>query len=83
MLKRIIDVDKEYKLSPLKAIRKFFSVHKDLDYWEETLIYMYENGLNHLDDTILNDGTYNHNWLYSIWLYINGDYTYIAVIERG
>ena len=80
---RIINIDKEYKMNPNKAINKFFKTHPELDYWKETFEYMADKGVNHFVDDLFADGTKNENWTYSLWLDINGDYTYIAVIERA
>lgn len=81
-MKRTIEVEAEYKLTAKKAIAKFFKKYPELDYWKELLEYMAENNEEHYCDDKYADGTKNTEWTYSIWLDQNGEYTYIAIIER-
>ena len=82
-MERVIEIDKEYRLNPETAIKKFFNKHTEISYWKETFEYMLENGLDHFADNILVDGTRNKDWTYSLHLYVEDNYTYICVIERS
>lgn len=80
---RTINLDKEYRCSAEKAIEKFFEIHPEISYWKETLEWMNAESINHFIDDTWADGTKNENWTYSLWLYKDEKYTYIAVIERA
>lgn len=81
-MKRIVNVDKEYRCSAEKAIEKFFNAHPELSYWKEQFEYMNEANVNHeINDTLVNGEKVD--WTYSLWLDKDEKYTYIAVIERA
>lgn len=82
-MKRIVNIDKEYKASPKKAIEKFFKRLPELVEWKETFEWMADSGETHFIDDQFADGTHNDEWCYSLWLEQNEEYTYIAVIERA
>ena len=82
-MKRTVNIDKEYQTGDTqKAINKFFKTHSDIEYWKETLEWMLREGVEHFVDDTLADGS-KTDWSYSIWLYPEETYTYIAVIERA
>lgn len=80
---RVIEVEKEYKATPEKAIAKFFKKFTQLEYWKDTFEYMAENGESFFCDNLFADGTENKDWAYALHLDRNGDYTYICIIERA
>lgn len=82
-MKRVIEIEKEYKATPKKAIEKFFKKFPEINYWKETFEWMLESGTEHFTDDMMADGTKNNEWCYSLWLDQNDDYTYICVIERA
>lgn len=84
-MKRVVNIDKVYRCSAAKAIKKFFKAHPELYYWEEGFEWMNENNVEHFIDDTFADGTKNLNWTYSLWLEKDEqfNYTYIAVIERA
>jgi len=82
-MKRIIEIEKEYKSNAKSAINRFFKTHSELDYWKETLEYMYENGVDFYCDNVMADGTKNNDWAYALHLDIGEGYTYICIIERA
>ena len=82
MMKRTVNIDKEYRCSAEKAIEKFFKAHPELDYWREQFEWMNEANVNHdINDTAGNGE--KMEWTYSLWLDKDENYTYIAVIERA
>lgn len=81
-MKRTIEIEKTYRTTAQKAIKRFFKAYEELYYWEETFEYMLANNLNHFSDEIMADCTKNKDWSYSLWLYPEEDTTYICVIER-
>lgn len=81
-MRRVIEVEQEYKLSPEKAIDRFFKKYRELDYWKETFDYMRENNIDFMCDNTMADGTKNRYWTYALNLDFNGEYTYICIIER-
>ena len=82
-MKRIIEVEHEYKRSPKKAIAMFFARHPELAYWREEFEYMAENEIDFECDNLYADGKINDDWTYALHLDINEDSVYICVIERG
>lgn len=83
-MKRVINIDSEYKCNAGKAIEKFFKKYPEYaEEWKETFESMAENGIENLCDNIMADGTENRNWCYSLWLDNSYEgYTYIALITR-
>ncbi len=80
-MKRVIDIDVEYKYNAERAIKYFFKRHPEIAYWEETLEWMNKNGVHHV--ITIEDGKPSDNWTFSIWLdKLDDNLTYIAVIER-
>ena len=82
VIRRIIEVEKEYRVTGQKAIDKFFKKHRELDYWKEHIQYMLENGIDFSSDNIMADGTKNKDWAYALHLDVEDYYTYICIIER-
>lgn len=81
---RIVEVEKEYtRFQGQKAIEKFFETHKKLDYWKETFEWMLENNIDFFSDDVMNDGTRNKDWSYTLHLDNEETYTYICIIERA
>ena len=80
---RTIEYDKTFRTTATKAIKRFFTEHKDIEYWEPTFEYMAENGIDHFINDTMADGTHNKEWTYSLWLDTDGKTTYIAIIERN
>lgn len=87
---RIIEAEMTTRASNVeKAIRKFFQKHPEIDYWRETFDYMAEHGHDFFSDTLLADGTKNHDWTYALHLDVNerisstGVDVYLCVIERA
>lgn len=88
-MKRIVDVDREYRCDASKAVAKFFKAHPELaDEWQDTMEWMADSGCSHLCDRMMADGTVNHDWRYSLWVEEDIAWagekpnTYIAVIVR-
>lgn len=83
-MKRIVNVDAEYRCNASKAIEKFFKKYPELaEAWKETIEWMNADNVNHFIDNLFADGTKNDDWTYSLWLDKDEKYTYIAVIERA
>lgn len=83
-MKRTVNIDNEYRTGDtMKAINKFFKTHPEIEYWKETLEWMFREGVEHFVDDRFADGTKNNDWTYSLWLVKDEEYTYIAVIERA
>lgn len=81
---KTVEVEKEYsKLHGQKAINKFFSTHKELDYWKETFEWMLETGTDFFCDNKFADGSKNPDWTYALHFDNDEDFTYICVIERA
>lgn len=81
-MERIVDVDMEIKTKRFEtALNKFFKKYPELDYWKCVFEGMYENGEDHFIDNIDNFGN-KIEWSYSLWLDVNEDSFYFAVIER-
>lgn len=81
-MKRIIEVEKEYKTTGKKAIDKFFAKHKELEYWKGTFEWMLENNVDFFSDTL--DAMGNKiDWTYALHLDAEETYTYICIIERA
>ena len=84
MLKRVVNIDAEYKCNGKKAIEKFFKRYPEqAEEWKETFEYMLESGEEKFCDDLLADGTVNKDWCYCLRLEAEEDYTYIALIERA
>lgn len=82
-MKRIKEYEKEYHTNNVKgAINRFFKKYQDVDYWKETLEYMFENGDEFFCDILTADGGINKNWSYALHLVVDEKYVYICVIER-
>ncbi len=84
-MKRVVNIDSEYKCNAKKAIEKFFKKYSEYsEEWKDTFESMAEYGIKHLCDDLMADGTVNKNWCYSLWLENDCDgHTYIALIERA
>lgn len=82
-MKRVIEIEKEYKLPAATAIKRFFKTYPDMEYWKETFEWMLETNADHFDDTLMADGTKNREWCYSLHLDQNEDCTYVCIIERA
>lgn len=84
-MKRVVNIDSEYKCNAKKAIEKFFKKYPEYaEEWKENFEYMAENGVSHFCDNLMADGTENKDWCYSLWLENDWDgYTYIALIQRA
>lgn len=82
---RTVNVDMEIKAKKATtAINKFFNKYPHLDYWSELVENMFAEGTEHVDDTIMADGSYNNEWSYSIWTECSDEnYYYIAIVERS
>ena len=83
-MKRVVNIDSEYKCNAKKAIEKFFKKYPQYaEEWKETFESMAENGITHMADDLYADGTPNPDWCFSLWLEEDDKYTYIALIERA
>ena len=83
-MKRVVKLDREYRCIAEKAIEKFFKAHPEFaDEWMETFQWMAESGTEHLVDDTWADGSKNPDWIYSLWLERNENYTYIALVLRA
>ena len=81
-MKIIIDVDMEIKAKKINtALNRFFKKYPNLEYWKETLEWMYENGQDFFSDNFDNMGN-KIPWSYALHLDINENSIYIAIIER-
>lgn len=82
-MERIINVDFETNCKKIyTALNRFFNKFPELNYWEETFIWMFENGKRFFSDGVLEDGLLSNDWAYALHLIEDEDYFYIAVIER-
>lgn len=82
-MKRIVDLDREYRCSAEKAIEKFCKRYQEeTDGWRETFEWMAEAGVEHFIDDTMGDGS-KVDWSYSLWLEQDESYTYIALILRA
>lgn len=81
-MKRVIEIEMNRAVSGERAIKLFFKLHPELNYWRETFECMLDDGINFFSDDKLADGTRNENWAYALHLDSDGEHTYICVIER-
>ena len=82
-MKRITNIDAEYKTTAKKAIEKFFKRYPEhKEDWEETYYYMVENNVEKFCDDMFACGVRNADWSYCLLLECGENYTYIALIER-
>lgn len=80
---RTVNVDTEYRCGTQKALDKFFKKHPELEFdWRDALEWMAETGTEHFINDIGGDGS-KIEWTFSLWLYTEEKYTYIAIIERA
>lgn len=83
MLQRVFSEDATYRrMKPENTIKRFCEKYDKLE-WKEVFDWMLEDGTEHFSDTMMADGSKNQDWCYSLWLEVEGDYTYIALIERA
>lgn len=83
MMKRTTNVDVTYRrLRGKKAIETFCNRVKKPE-WIETFEWMYENGIEIFNDTVMGNGGYNEFWCYALTLEVEEDYIYMAIVERS
>lgn len=84
-MKRVLELEKEYKCNATKAIEKFFKAYPEqANIWQETFEWMNENNVENFCDNRFADGTKNNDWAYSLWLdKLDDKNTYICLIERA
>ena len=81
---KVVDIDTLYHCNADRAITLFFKKYPEhKDDWEESFRWMAKNGEDFFGDQLMADGTINRDWRYALHLDQNGDYTYIALIERA
>lgn len=81
-MKRVVNIDSEYKCEAKKAIEKFFKKYPEHEEaWKELFQNMDEYNVEHEIDNMDNLGNLIP-WSYSAWLVKEEKYTYIALIVR-
>lgn len=82
-MKRTIEIEMDRAMSGERAIKLFFKLHPELDYWREQFEYMLQHGIDFFSDDKMADGTKNKNWAYALHLDASDTHTYICVVERN
>ena len=81
-MKRVINIDGEYRCTARKAIEKFFKKYPEYaEAWKELFQNMNEYNVEHEIDNMDNMGNLIP-WSFSAWLIKDEKYTYIALITR-
>ena len=81
-MKRVVNIDGEYKCEARKAIEKFFKKYPEhAGVWKELFESMDTYNIEHEIDNIDNMGNIIP-WSFSAWLIKDENLTYIALITR-
>lgn len=84
-MKRFYEKDMQTKcISGMTALNRYFKRHPEHeDEWRETLEWMLKENVQHIDDTVCGDGSYNEYWWYSIDVEQPDEgYWYISIVLR-